>query len=142
MAFCNRNKIKQIISKVDKNVNKYSDAALNITAALKPWINGPLGQLITEVIPGTWGDDLRSKAMQALDVIVGNLSIAKEIAAEPNINKKVQLYLAELSKQHPEYQEAMLFKIASLLTKYMHGAQLSQSEYDLITQAKYISKKN
>lgn len=143
MAFCKklRPKIQAIIKKVDAVVNKYSDSALEITSTLKTILGGPVGQIITGIIPGTWDDELRQKAVKALDIIVNNLSMAKDIAAEPDLNKKVQLFLKEIADQHPEYQEAMLFKIASLLTKYMHGELLSNSEYDLITQAKYISKK-
>lgn len=144
MAFCKGmgRKIKTIVNKVDDVVNKYSNAALEITAKLKPFLSGPLGQLITDIIPGTWDDELRNKASVALNAIVGNLSIASEISKEPDLTKKLQLFMDELKKQHPEYQQAMLFKTASLLTKYMHGAQLSQSEYDIITQAKYIDKKD
>lgn len=143
MAFCKgmRPKIKTIINKVDKFVDTAANNALDITARLKPLLDSPLGAVLTEIIPGTWDNELRTKASDLLGTIVSGLTVSKTIAAEPDLTKKIQLFMCEIATQHPEYQEALLFKIASLLTKYLHGDKLSDSEYDLITQAKYISKK-
>lgn len=143
MAFCKKltPKIKNILSKVDAAVNEYSNAALSITGSIKAILGSPAGELLTQIIPGTWDENLKAKAADALGKIVDGLAIAKNISAEPDLEKKLQIFVNDLGQQHPEYKEAMLFKIASLLTKYMHGEVLTQAEYDIVTQAKYMDLK-
>ena len=143
MPFCKglRPKIIAIVNKVDDVVNHYLTAAVGITGKLRSIINSPVADVITALIPGTWDDALKEQARAALSVTVNALTTVETIISEPDLNTKVQLFMAELAKQRPDLQEAMLFKIASLLLKAMHGDQLTQSEYDLITQAKVISLK-
>ena len=143
MAFCKglRPKIAKIVNKIDATVSKFCTAATDITSNLKKVINSPVVDIITAIIPGTWDDGLVKIARAALSKTVDALTTVDAITSEPDLEKKMQLFMAELAKQRPDLQEAMLFKIASLLLKAMHGDQLTQSEYDLITQAKVISFK-
>lgn len=144
MAFCkNFNpKVRKLLKKIDDALNDYLGLALSISGKIKSILSSPMAYALTDIIPGDKDDAMHDKAVGALGYTIDALTALKAITEETDVKKKLDMFLAELSERQPEYKEAMLFKIASLLTKSMHGGVLTQAEYDVLVQGQYMNKKD
>ena len=87
-----RRKIAQITNAVDVAVKEYAGYALSISTNIKAIIDSPLGDLVTQVIPGTWDDELKSKASAALAKAMDTLCVSIKMADAPNLEEKLKLF--------------------------------------------------
>lgn len=143
MPFCRNlnKKVKKIVSAVDNRLNMYTEIAVDIAGTIRKAIYNPAIDLATAIIPGNADDVLIFKVRDAVDRSINALTDIQEIVNEKDLNKKLQLFLNDIGNLKPDVQDSKVFKLASLILKFMDGYKMKQSEYDLITQAKVISLK-
>ena len=131
--------IKAALNKFDAYVDAHVDTALKITSTMKSLLASPIGDVLTALIPGTADDVLRAKLVSGLSKVVDALSIVDACKQYTDLNDKLKCFMQQLAAKDPALQDALLFKIASLLVGALDGNQLQQSLYDLYTQAKYYT---
>ncbi len=130
-----RRKIAQITSAIDETVKTYAGYALSISTNIKAVIDSPLGDLVTQIIPGTWDDELRAKATDALVKTVDVLALTTDIANTKDLNQKLRMFVAGLSDKSKEFKESQLKKIADLIVAYMDEKKLASHMYEATTLA-------
>lgn len=136
-----RGKLKRLLQQIDRYIDEHTETALKITTTLKGMLESPVADIITAIIPGDADELIRKHLIAALDLATNALSIANECAAQKTLNDKLQCFVTQLRKYPPEVQDALLQKLASLLTRQLDGNKRKQSLYDLYTQAKYAAAK-
>lgn len=134
-----KKKIAEISNKVDAAVREYAGYALSISTNIKKIIDSPLGDLVTQVIPGDWDDNLKAKAADALGKAVDALDYTNRIASTPLLEDKLKLFVAGLSDQSNEFKESQLKKTMDLVTKYMDGQRLKDHEYEMAASGTFIT---
>ncbi len=122
---------------VDNNV----ETALKVTTVLKQIIASPVADIVTALIPGEADDLLKKKLLIALEKVTDVLTITDECMKHHNVNDKLACFAEQMRHNSPELQDALLHKMASLLTSELDGNRMKQNLYDLYTQAKYAAAK-
>ena len=141
--FCTKMKseLRQILKQFDQYVDAHVDTALHITAALKSILASPAADIITAIIPGDLDDAIRKQLLAALDKAITALAIADTCKLYMTTEEKLKCFVQQLQQRDPQLQDALLQKLASLLTGALDGQRLRQYLYDLYTQAKYSTAK-
>lgn len=136
-----RNRFKRVLQQFDKYVDEHIDTALQVTTALKQMLSSPVADVVTALIPGELDNLLRQRLLIALERAITILTITEQCKKYAGTKEKVYCFVEQLKAQSPELQDALLQKLASLMTSELDGNRLKQSLYDLYTQAKYAASK-
>ena len=141
--FCSglRKKLKKALAAFDNYVEAHVDIALSITTAIKNVLQSPVADLITAIIPGDLDGILKLKAIGILTASVDALTIVKKCESETDVNKKLQCFIDGIKQLDPKLQDALLIKLASLLTAGLDDNKLAGNLYDLYVQAKFVATK-
>jgi hypothetical protein len=136
-----KSRLKALLRNFDRYIDQHIDTALKITTALKQIISSPVADIITAIIPGDVDNNIRIRLEYALDKVTEALAIAEHCKQYTDINEKLSCFIEQLKLRDPELQDAILQKLASLLTRHLDGGRFKQSLYDLYTQAKFSASK-
>jgi hypothetical protein len=141
--FCTtiKGKLKSLLRQFDNYVDTHIDRALAVTTGLKNMLSSPVADIITAVIPGDLDSVIRRQLIAALSKAVEALLIAENCRHYADLNDKLSCFIEQLKLRDPLLQDALLHKLASLLTSRLDGQRMKQSLYDLYTQAKYTAAK-
>jgi hypothetical protein len=141
--FCSKvkNKVKSLLGQFDTFVDTHIEVALQITTAMKGLLTSPVADVITALIPGSLDNTIKDKMVTALTKAVEALNIAEQCKQYTDPNEKLKCFVQQLQLRDPSLQDALLLKLASLLTSQLDGQRLKQNLYDLYTQAKYTAGK-
>lgn len=132
--FCKQKKWKELLKKITPDQVKFSDVAINIT------------KIITSVATANWGLKIPNKiqiseetikqAAKAIDVTIDLLRIT-QLCGNLTGEQKIKCFVTELKKMTPVVQEALKFKMSSLILASLDNWVLSQKDYDTITQTNF-----
>lgn len=102
-------------------------------------MDSPLGDLVTQIIPGDWDDNLKAKASEALGKAVDVLDYTNRIASTPELEDKLKLFITGLYDQSSEFRESQLKKTMDLITAYLDNNKLKTHEYEAATMGTFIT---
>ncbi len=136
-----KKQFKQVLQSFDSYVEEHIGTALKVTTQLKRILSSPTADIITAIIPGNVDNVLQTQIVAALGKAIEALSIAEYCKNCRDVNEQLKCFTEQLRKYDPNMQDAILQKLASLLTSHLDGKRLKQSLYDLYTQAEYAAKK-
>lgn len=141
--FCTtlKTKVKALLTQFDSYVDSHVDLALQVTTAIKNVLASPVTDVLTAIIPGTLDDTIRTGLVNALTKVIDALTIADACKQYTDLNDKLSCFIQQIKQRDPQLQDALLQKLASLLSGELDGNRLKQSLYDLYTQAKYTTAK-
>jgi hypothetical protein len=141
--FCNKmkTKIRALLRHCDECLDINVQTALQVSTALKALIGSPVADIITAIIPGQADDLIRAQLQSALERAVNVLTIADNCLPHGTLNEKLQCFAAALAQCAPEVRDAVLLKLASLLSSHLDGQRFRQHIYDTYTQAKFTTEK-
>ena len=141
--FCTkvRTQLKQLLRQFDNYVDEHVDTALKITTELKTLLSSPAADVIAAIIPGNIAAEIQQQLLNALGKAIAALTIADDCKKYTDINDQLKCFIQQLQLTEPDIQDAILQKLASLITGNLDGARFKQSLYDLYTQAKYSASK-
>ncbi len=141
--FCTKMKkqVRLLLQQFDSFLERNVDTALQITTAIKSFLESPVADILTAIIPGSVDDIIRRQLIYALDKSVEALAIAEHCKQYTDIEEKLKCFASQLKQREPDMQDALLQKLASLLAGTLDGNRLKQSVYDLFTQVKYTTAK-
>lgn len=139
MAFCKRvkPKINSLLKAFDEFVQKHVEVALTVTEGIKKIAAGVTGDIITSLIPGTLDDAIRARLLQILPYAIDTLKILDACKEKLSLQEKANCFITELKKVDPALQEAILHKLASIITRELDNSKLAQNVYDLFVQVQY-----
>ena len=142
--FCNKfgKKLRSIYRKFDNSIKQSIDDALLLTTNLKKLLKSDAANLVFEIVPGHWDEDLRQKALNLLSKAIDKIALADECMEEFTHIEKLRCFAKHLKRQSPAISGALLHKLASILTREMDGNRFEPHEYDTLVQAIYSSSKN
>lgn len=132
--------ISSLWNKIDDYAEQNVDQALKITTTLRSLLTHPVADIVEALIPGDIDKLVREKLLLAVDAAVKALGII-DTCKGLNDADKLRCIVAELQKLPADGRDAVLFKLASLIVKYLHGGKHPQRVYDLLTQGKYYQLK-
>jgi len=130
-----KRKIAQITNAVDAAVREYAGYALSISTNIKAMLDSPLANLVTQVIPGTWDDELKAKGTVALGKAIDDLCVSIKMAETPNLEDKLKLFTEWMAGESKSFKESQFKKIADLVTGYMDEKKLASHFYEATTLA-------
>ncbi len=141
--FCNkmRSRIKSVLQQWDEYIDSNAEAALKVTTVIKRILESPVTDILTAVIPGEADDLLRKRLIMALDYAITALQARDNCATCEDVSSKLQCMVEQLKQLPEDKKDALLQKLASLMTYSMDGRRLKQNLYDLYVQAKYVLNK-
>ncbi len=141
--FCSkfRSKIKQLIRRIGEAVLENAALALNVTGGIKKFLQSPLGDILTVIIPGSVDDIVKARLIDALNYAIPLLEGFKNCNQESSIEEKLACLKVYLKSKYPHVADALLIKLAALITKYLDGHKLSQNEYDTAVQVQFSLNK-
>jgi hypothetical protein len=134
-------KLRALLKNFDSYIDTHIDTALKISQALKNILASPVADILTAIIPGDADNVIRQKLTDALSKVIEALAIADACKQYADLNDQLNCFVNQLRQRDPQLQDAILQKLASLLAGNLDGLRLSQSLYDLYTQAKYAATK-
>ena len=137
--FCSKIKrqVKTALQQFDNYVDAHIDTALKITTALKDILSSPVADIVTAIIPGDVDNTIKTQLLNALTKAVEALTIADSCKQYADLNDKLKCFVEEVRKRDPQLQDAILQKLASLISGELDGNKLKQYLYDLYTQTKF-----
>lgn len=143
MPFCKNlgAKLRKALKNVTNWVNDNIDQVLNITTIIKNALQSDAAVLVTALIPGDWDNLAKTKLISVLNTAIDALGVVDECMAKEDLNEKLQCFIKELKKRDERLQNALLFKLASLLLAGMDDYKAKESFYDLYIQARFVANK-
>jgi hypothetical protein len=136
-----KRKLRPLLHSFDALVDAHIDTALAVTTGLKKILASPVANLLTTIIPGDLDNVIRQQLIALLDKALEALTIADTCRQYTDLNDKLKCFVEQLQLRDPQLQDAILQKLASLITRGLDGGRLKQNMYDLYTQAKYAATK-
>ena len=132
--------ISSLWNKVDDFTEQNVEQALKVTTGLKKFLESPTADILEAIIPGNVDAVVRKHLLTATTTAVTALGIIDTCKGLDD-KQKFLCIVQELGKLPKDGRDAVLFKLASLITKYLNGSKLPQSAYDLLVQGKYYETK-
>jgi hypothetical protein len=119
------------------NIGEAKTVVTNIETALK----NPVADSALSAITKGVSDTLLPKVESVLNTIVTDLSVGEAIEADinaaTNTEAKLKIFITDLTKYNVLKQDMFLQKICSLILAGLDNKNLTQSLYDLYSQAAY-----
>jgi len=143
MAFCKSIKpeVKKILTFLDEEILGHIDVALKVTTAIQKFLISPVSDIVTALIPGQIDDTIKAKLIPILQTVVPTLAIMDSCKTKTTFEQQLSCFITNLKAQDPDLQQAILNKMAALITAKLHDQKLAQNIYDLLTQAIFSTKK-
>lgn len=143
MGFCKGfgGKAKRFFKSIDKYVADNSALALSITREIAAIVGSDMVDVITKITKTTVDDVARVQVLKALEYAIDTLEVIEACKGTKNMEDKVKCFAKELGLKSPAMREAILIKLASLVTKKLDGHRFKQSVYDAIVQGQFTSNK-
>lgn len=132
-------KIKLLLKKIDNVLIENLDVAIDVVNTIKKAINSPIALTIIDVTPTNLDNKITALLSKNLQIAAISLGLVKTARENPDeFLKQLQDALKELP--HPT-KEALLFKLAALITKLLDKGRFENHIYDAATQLHYSLKK-
>lgn len=143
MSFINRifSWVKSLFASIPKEIREYASQSLEITTNIQKFLESPIADIVTGIIPGTWDDKLKDLAVKYLAEAIPCLTIVDECQSD-DPQEMIKCWVTKLGEYKPDVRNALLFKLATILTdKFDKDETLKQSFYALAVQANYAHGK-
>lgn len=134
-------KIKTLFKKISDAVQKHASTALVITGDIRKFLEDPMVAISVSLTKTKIDDQIRDKAIAALGVAIDALSMVDECAKVTDVELKLMCFVSHLRKYQPGVQQAILIKLASLITATLDGHTEKQRIYDALVQGSYTLDK-
>lgn len=132
--------VKAAMGIIPKKVKLYASRSLEITTTIKEMLNSPVTDIVTTIIPSEWDDHIVAALRGFIERSLPYLTIVDKCESD-NLEDMLQCWVTELRKLPEHAQNAMLLKLASLLTAMQDNDALRQRFYDLYVQMQYVDNK-
>lgn len=125
------NWIKRIVNGIPKHIREKAEIALKVTRLISALLNSPAFNLANAILSLNISVQDKEKVQRALDIA------ARELDAD-NIEQLIQ----HMQSLPDKVRNAVLAKIASIITAALDENERKEHVYDLAVQAVYSGDKN
>lgn len=131
--------LKQLFSKVEKYIDQYINPSVEMVQNFKKFVDSPMADLITAIIPGQLDDVIKFKMRVALPVILADLNLITECKNAATDEEKIRCAQAAIAAlPTTTMQQKALQDIASLMAAYLiPDGKLDWGEISSLTWASY-----
>ena len=136
-----KSQVRTLLREFDSYIDAHIDTALQITTELRAILVSPVADILTAIIPGDIDNEIRQQLITALGKAIEALTIADNCKQYTEVDAMLNCFVQQLQQRDPEFRDAVLQIMASLLAATLDGQRLKQNLYDLYTQAKYTAAK-
>lgn len=133
--------VRSWLGRIPKRVRVLISNSLEVTTAIRKALNSPIAVAITDIIPGEWDNTLRDAILKAIEDTMPYLLIVDTCKQHETTEAMLQCWVTELRKHPKHVQDALLIKLAALLTAIQDNKQLRQNLYDTYTQMQVSGNK-
>lgn len=130
--------MRKFLNDVTPEIQDSVNHALTITGKIRDAVNSKTAIVITDIIPGTWDNDLRKTLSDGADIAIQKLDIISTCIQKSTLEEKVQCLVDSLVNVSDKSLNAYLIKLASLLVAHVDDNAKKESFYDTITQVASI----
>jgi hypothetical protein len=133
-------KIKNLFSKIPDEFKNAVHLGVEITENLKGFIDSPVADVLTAIIPGNADDIIKAKLRQALPVFLQSLKLADSTLNLQDPNLIIQTALQSLRELDPVLRPGVYHNLSVLLTQRAADGKLSWSDGVYLSQWYYDNK--
>jgi hypothetical protein len=134
-------KFKKFYKSLGTALIENANIALKVTTVIKSFLEGPVVSTAVLLTATKLDDEIREKVLKALTLGINALGIVNTCKHEIALDAKLLCFIQELRKVAPELQQAILIKLAAIITAHLDGAKEKQSVYDTLVQGTYSFNK-
>ncbi len=143
MTVCTRinKKVKALFKRANSAVTEHAATALSITQAIKSFLDTGVLDIVV-LFTKTKADDIAlARLNTALITAIDALQLVEGCKGAFSLKEKVSCLLEGLRLLSPHMRDAVLIKLANLLTAHLDGNRYKQNFYDALTQGLYSAEK-
>lgn len=129
--------ISKIWHKANDEVKKLAPVAIAVVQNVKKFIDSPVADVITALIPGNVDDVLKEKLREKLPDIIIKMQLINAVAGMEDTNEQLRVILENLKLSADEAQNVFYHGLASLVLESLSDGKLSWSEATVIAEYYY-----
>lgn len=133
--------IRALLGKIPKRIRVLIANSLEVTTAIRAKLDSTAAILITDLIPGDRDNELREGLIHAIDQSMPYLMVVDACKDKPTTEEMIQCWIEQLRTMPKHTQDALLIKLAALLTAIQDKKELRQNLYDTYTQMQVSGNK-
>lgn len=136
-----RDKIRGVLNLIPHHIREYAAHSLHVTTAIKSFLESPVADIITAIIPTDIDDKVRAQLLTAINKAMPYLMIVDTCKDETDTEKLVLCWVKQIKYLPKDVQNALLAKFAAKITALLDDNELRQSSYDYAIQLLYTASK-
>lgn len=130
--------IKGLFNKLEQEEKKLLPIVITVVQNIKTFVDSPVADVITALIPGNVDDVIRAKLQAFLPKVLTELNMLNTCQALPGTNAQLQCILQNLKLSSDAVKDMYYHGLASLILTDLSDGKLSWS--DCIGIAEYYYK--
>lgn len=115
-------------------------AVIAVTNQWKTFIDSPVADLITALVPGTLDDAIKDKLRQRLPDVITKLQLAHAISGIDDINEQLKAILNVLKLSPDDTKDRFYHEFAFTALQALSDGKLTMGEASILTQLYYDHK--
>lgn len=130
--------IKGLFGKAEHMVHKYIMPAVTVVEALKTFVDSPVADILTAIIPSTVDDAVKITLRRVLPQVLLEMQIISDYEGNKDDPQKViELVLERVKQLSPQAQATFWHALAVMISDCMTDGHLSFSEVVHLVQYTY-----
>lgn len=130
--------LKLFLGNLDEWIHEHVQPSIELVQRLKNFLESPVMDIITALIPSQIDDQIRAKLIVALQKSLQLLAVTVDIANEPNIDQQLIKFVQYLQQATPTLKAAIYKQLASEMAKQSAGqTEVKGHSVDLLVQLQY-----
>jgi hypothetical protein len=122
------NSIRSLFNKLPATYKNAVRIGVSITENIKNFVDSPLADVLTTLIPGDIDDKIKQALRTALPLILTDLKLAKDNGTMANPQKITRCAIQALQKLDDEIKNAYLHNLSVLIAQLAADGKLSWSD--------------
>ena len=131
-----------LFSNLDRWIHEHVQPAIDLVQNLKSFVDSPVADLITAIIPGNVDDSIKLLLSTSLQKALDSLQVVKIEDSNADLQTKLNALLEYIKTLSPTMQNGVYFKLASEIAKAMGSTDSFKGHsVDLLVQMQYSKMK-
>lgn len=118
-------KIADLFHKIEPDVKNAIHVGVVITDKINNYVQSPVADILTAIIPGELDDAIKAKVREALPKILGELKLADQCGQLTDPNEIVQCAINVLQQIEGDFRAAFLHDISILIAQVAADGKLT-----------------
>lgn len=134
--------VRKALGTIFDEFRKHSEAAVKVTANIKKFVESPITDVVTTLIPGDVDDAIAAKLRVVLPQVLQKVAIMHGILKENETNADViENIIANLKEINPDARVSFWVLFSGELNKALSDGKLELAEAFILAQMAYLELK-